>query len=309
MTTMMPNTSTAPTPAEINAIRSMIEMYGLGQLWQGVYQLITQGYQDTDTILFILSTDSTPQGRAYQEAYFRRFPAIRQIREENQRRSSQGLPPVPELSPAQYVAQEVAYRTAVQGFDPSLATNDNITSWITGGVSPAEVQGRITIAEEFIINQVNPDVKDELRRVYGLSDQDMVRYVLSDSRSQAELEAEWKMNIRRANVGAAARTQGIEISDQTRDQIVAADQGFSFGSTSQQFSNVAAQADDYARLAGISGIQVDRFQDLISEEFGLAGGQATTNLKRRLASQERGRFSGSSGIGRGSLTSGGIGTQ
>lgn len=299
----------APTPAEVDAIRNLISSYGLTQLWNGVQGLIEKGYTDANQILFMLSSDSTPEGKSYQDAFFQRFPAIKIQREENQRRMNQGLPPLPELSAAEYIGQEEAYTTAVNRFDPALASNENITQWIAGNVSPAEIKGRIAVAEDYIQNQINPEVRAELRDVYGLSDSDMVKYVLSDQKTQGQLEAEWQANLRRANVGAAARSQGFNLSDNLRDQIAMNEQGYTFGSAAAQFSDIAAQADDYGRLASISGITVNPTEDLISEQFNLAGGSSTTKLKKRLASQERARFSTSSAIGRNSLSVGGLGSQ
>jgi hypothetical protein len=42
--------------------------------------------------------------------------------------------------------------------------------------------------------------------------------------------------------------------------------------------------------------------DLVKEQFGMAGGTDVTAKKKKLASQERAAFSGSSGIAQGSLS-------
>lgn len=314
MSVTSPEGMTPATPAEIAAAKALINQYGLGDLWQGVNNLLQRGYTDTDTIFTIISTDSTPEGKVYQDAFFKRFPAIKAQRDENQRRINQGLPPVAELSAAQYISNEQAYIDAVSDTDPSLASTANITSWLTGSgtfdrpVSPSEVRGRIDVAREYIYSGVDPRVREELRSIYGLNDQQMLSYVLSDDKQKSQLEEEFKTNMRRANVGAQAASRGIGLSSSLRDEIAAGDAGYTLGDTAAKFGSIEREADTYAKLSAISGVNTSR-DDLIREEFELGGGASTTKLKKRLASQERARFSGSSAIGNNSLRAGGIGTQ
>lgn len=314
MSVMQPEPQKAATPAEIESVRALINQYGLGQLWSGVFGLLQRGYTDPDTILTMISTDSTPEGKQYQDAFYRRFPAIKAQREENQRRINNGLPPVAELSAAQYISNEQAYIDAVADTDPSLASAANIASWLTGSgtfdrpVSPNEVRGRIEVAREYIYSSVDPRVREELRDIYGLNDQQMLSYVLAGDKEKSQLEEEFKTNMRRANVGAQAASRGIGLSDSLRDEIAAGDAGYTFGDTAAKFGSIERDADTYTKLAAMSGVNSGR-DDLIREEFDLAGGASTTKLKKRLASQERARFSGSSAIGNNSLRVGGIGTQ
>lgn len=293
-----------PTPAEIAAIEQVIRSYGLMEIWQGVDKYLRQGYTNASDILQMVSIDDD-----YEEAFYRRFPAIKTIREENARRSAAGEPIIPEISAAEYVADEYAYSQATRGLPGNWATKDNITKWIAGDVAPSEVKERINIAKEYVDYNVNPEVRAELREIYGLTDEDMVEFVLSDPRRREELQLEFDQRMKRANVGGAARSRGIGISSSLRDEIASSsDSVYTFGQAAAGFENVAAEADDYARLSAISGINTSR-DDLIREEFNLAGGSSTTKLKRRLASQERARFSGSSAVGANSLRVSGLGTQ
>lgn len=313
-TTPAPPVATGPTPQETQAIMSLINMYGLGELWSAVYSLLEKGYSDADQILNVISSDSSPEGKQYQDAFFKRFPAVKVQREQNQRRMAQGLPPIPEMSPSTYIATEQAYVDAVSDTDPALASSENITAWMTGAgdvgraVSPKEVRDRIDIAREYIYGGINPEVRAELRDIYGLSDSDMLKYVLSTEKERETLASEFQRNARRANVGAQARTRGMALSTSLRDEIADSDSGNTFADTSGRFANVEYEADNYARLSAISGVNTSR-DDLIREEFNLSGGSSTTKLKRRLSSQERARFSGSSAVGNNSLKVSGLGTQ
>lgn len=316
-TTTTPAPPVAPvgaTPQEIQAVMSLINMYGLGELWAAVNTLLEKGYTDGDQILNIISTDSSAEGKRYQDAFFKRFPAVKVQRDENQRRMAQGLPPIPELSASEYIATEQAYIAAVSDTDPSLASAENITAWMTGSgnatrpVSPNEVRDRIEISREYMYSQVNPEVRAELRDIYGLSDSDMLKYVMSTDKEREQLRTEFDRNVRRANVGAQARTRGLALSTGLRDEIEAQGAGYTFGDTASRFANVENQADTYAKLSAMAGVNTGR-DDLIREEFDLSGGSSTTKVKRRLASQERARFSGSSAVGNNSLRVSGLGTQ
>lgn len=293
-----------PTPAEIRAIETVIQSYGLMEIWQGVDKYLRQGYTDAADVLQMVSLDPD-----YETAFFKRFPAIKMIREENARRVARGEPIVPEISAAEYVADEYAYSQATRNLPGKWATTENITAWIAGDVAPTEVKARIDLAKEYIDYNINPDVKAELRDIYGLTDEDMVDYVLSDTRRREVLQAEFDQRVKQATVGGAARSRGMNISQSLRDEIAASsDMTSTFGQAATMFDNVENNADSYAKLSAISGINTSR-DDLIREEFGLAGGTSTTKLKKRLASQERGRFSGSSAVGANSLRVSGLGTQ
>ena len=300
----MADNTNAPTRQEIDQAEAIIRSYGLESLWAGVSDFLSRGYKDVSQILFLVSND--PQ---YQEAFYARFPGIRKIREENQRRTAAGQPAIYELSPAEYVADEQAYAEATRGLGSDLTSRENIAEWIAGGVSPTEVKERIDIARDYIEYNVNPAVRAELRDIYGLTDSEMVDYVLGDPRRREQLTSEFEQRQRQANTRAAAKTQGLNISRGLLDEVASSsDQVGSFGNASAIFSNVADQADAYARLGAISGIATST-DDLVREQFNLEGGTNTTKRKRRLSSQERARFNRTSAIGGTSLAAGGLGTQ
>jgi len=65
----------------------------------------------------------------------------------------------------------------------------------------------------------------------------------------------------------------------------------------------AKEAPAYQSLAARSK-QVATADERVREQFGLTGGAGVTNKKKVLASQERPRFSGQSGLGASSLSTG-----
>lgn len=301
---------TTPTPPVVidqdqaALIKSELESYGLGSLWDVVYGYLQDGYTDSDVIFRQIENDDR-----YKQLLYQRFPALENLRKENQARAARGEPPVAVPSPAQYVQMERGYAEVLQGMPGDWASKANITQWISSGVSVEQVDKRVSTAKDYIDYNLNPEVRAELRDIYGLSDADMLNYVLSDSRRQEELQAEFDLRMKQATVGGAANSRGIGVSDSLRNEIASSsDSVYTFGQAAAGFESVAAQADDYAKLSAISGINTSR-DDLIREEFNLSGGSSTTKLKKRLASQERGRFSGSSAVGANSLRVSGLGTQ
>lgn len=293
-----------PTVAEIRAIEAVIQSYGLMDIWLGVDKYLRQGYTDAGDVMQMVSLDPD-----YQKAFYARFPAIKNIRDENARRTATGQPIIPEISAAEYVANEYAYSQALRDVPGEWVTKENITNWISNDVAPAEIKGRVDLAKQYIDYDINPAVKAELRDIYGLTDAEMVNYVISDPRRREALTAEWDQRMKQATVGGAAESRGIALSNSLRDEIASSsDSVYTFGQAAGKFDSVDMESDTYAKLSAISGINTNR-DDLIREEFGLSGGTSTTKLKKRLASQERGRFSGSSAIGNNSLRVSGLGTQ
>lgn len=290
--------------AEIAQMRTFFDTYGLSSLWEGARSYLTQGYTDPNVISVMLSNNPT-----YQEAYYARFPAVKLVREVNKTRTAQGLPPIAEPTPATYVELERGYRQALQGLPDGLwGSPDDMAQWIAGEVSPQEIADRVNVAKNYINYQANSFVKDALRQVYGLTDAEMVSYVLDDKRTSEFVETEYQRKLAQGNVLGAANSLGISLSTDLRDQIAQTGYGSSFDAANQTFGNVLNQNDAYMRLGRVynAGTSTD---ELIVENFGLGGGAEVTTKKRKLASAERAAFMGSSAVARGSLSARAIGQQ
>lgn len=285
--------------------KTFFEAYGMQALWAGVEKLVRDGYNDADTISGILSRDTN-----YQTAYFNRFPAVQRIREMNKQRQTQGLPVVAEPSPAAYVALEEGYRQALVGLPQGLwGTSEDIADWIVKDVSPREVTERVTMATNYINYSANASIKRELRSIYGMTDEEMAAYVLDEDRALGYLESEFQKRMRQSTVAAAAGDAGVSISESMRDQLAGNEMyATSYGNSLAGFQTVAEQADTYVGLGRMSGVEATT-EELVSDQFGLAGAADIANKKRKLSSQERARFSGSSGITRNSLNAQPIGSQ
>jgi len=283
--------------AALASMEGFFQSSGLMSLWGGVRKYVEQGYNDSDTIMSILSRD--PE---YQKAFDNRFPAIKELRAINAQRAAQGLPPRPEPTAAAYVALESGYRNALSGLPDGAiwGTNQDITDWIVNDVSPQEVTDRVTVAKNFINYNTNDFVKQELRSIYGLTDIEMVEYVLDPERAIEALDAQYQKRLSQANVAGGARAQSVGLSDILRDEIAGTQFGSTFDMSSATFKTVSNESKAYERIAALAREEASQ-ADLIREAFGLSGAVEAGQRKKRFASQERSRFSGSSAISNSAL--------
>jgi site-specific DNA-cytosine methylase len=79
-----------------------------------------------------------------------------------------------------------------------------------------------------------------------------------------------------------------------------ASQGVSVPEARERFRTVAAEKDDLQRLGDLYG-EGFKDSDQVADAFGMDGAEGFQKKKKKLASQERGKFSGTSGIKQGSL--------
>jgi hypothetical protein len=280
----------------IASVKNFFSQYGMMELWDGAYSYLTQGYTDADQISLMLSNDSK-----YQEAYFRRFPGVSAIREVNEERIATGLPIIAEPSPKAYIELEAGYRQAVAGLPGTWATNEDIAAWMSLEVSPVEVADRVTTATNYINYDANSYIKDELREIYGMSDQEMVAYVLDTERTEPMIEEQYNKRLAQATVGGAADSLGLSLADAQRNEIAGSDlYGKSFGNSASGFKAIAEIDDAYERLGKLSNIQTN-IGELVSDQFGISGAADAAKKKKKLASQERARFGGQSALSRTSL--------
>ena len=280
----------------IENVQQFFNQYGMQSLWGGAFNLLTQGYTDPTQIALMLSNDAQ-----YQQAYYSRFPAVQEIRAINGQRAAMGLPPRAEPSPAAYVELEAGYRKAVAGLPGTWGTTNDISDWIIKEVSPTEVAERVTTATNYIYYDANSFVKDELRGIYGLTDQEMVAYVLDPDRAQEEIENQYSKRMAQATVGGAADSLGVSLADAQRNEIAGSDlYGKSFGNSASGFKAIAEIDDAYERLGKLSNVKTNT-GELVSDQFGISGAADAAGKKKKLASQERARFGGQSALSRSSL--------
>jgi hypothetical protein len=266
------------------ALQQLFTSYGLGSLAPNIFNFVKQGY-GADTISLLLQ--ETPE-------FKQRFAG-------NVARQKAGLPV---LSPAQYLATETAYRQVLQaaglpkGFYDS---NDDFTDWISKDVSPTEVQERAADAAAVVAG--SPELKDAVRQMYGaVTEGDVAAYFLDPGRGEPIL----RKQLNAAQIAAAGLQRGFGVS-QYAERF--AEQGITAAQAQQGYSQIAQDFQPLQNLAGIYGTtwtqgeaELSAFQSgAPGTEQQQPGAESAFQKQRRLASQERAAFAGTSGVNVGSL--------
>lgn len=254
-------------------IVSTLKSYGLESLSGKVLEFIQQGYS-SDTVNILLQDT---------QEYKKRFAA-------NEVRRQKGLPV---LSPAEYLSTEAAYRQVMQaaGLPPTFYDQpSDYEKWLGADVAPAEVQRRAQAAQK-LVESVDPAIRREFERFYTTGD--IVAYALDPERTQEILDRQ----VKAAQVSAAGAAQGVGVNRGLAERLVEA--GVDDQQARAGFGVVSQAAQRGSSLGALSGVEYGE-QDAINEVF---FNDAEAGEKRRsLASQERGRFSGSGGAGEKSLS-------
>lgn len=258
------------------ALRTMFDQYGLGTLAPKIYEYAKQGY-GADVISLLLQDTSE---------YKTRFAA-------NDVRVKKGLGV---LSPAEYLATEQAYRQILQ--DAGLPTGfyDNpadFANWIGGDVSPTEIKGRVDLAVANSM-QANPYAKEALQQLYGIDQSYVTAYYLDTKKALPLLQKQTQV----AAYGAEALRRGLALTGANLEDFVTA--GLSLSQVSAGFQQVA---EELPNLQAIAARYQQAFTQAELEREIIAGttAQAGVSRRRRLASQERGLFTGAGGATPGGL--------
>lgn len=264
------------TPANEDAYATIVEtlrLYGLESLAPAIRGYVENGYQSAQINLLI---QETPE-------YKQRFAANTARRAKN----------LPVLSPAEYLATERAYREVMSSAGLPVGFYDqpsDFTDWLGNDVSPTEVQGRVQVASD-LINTLDSGVLDVFHQWY--SDGDLVAYALDRDRAVPVIERQY----RAAQVGGFGKDAGLNISQQTAEEIGAA------GVSDTQARSGVAQAATVAKSVGtLADVYGGAYTADDAAKDVLLGDVNAANTRKRLASQERGTFGGASGVNKNSLS-------
>lgn len=263
------------------ALRSLFNGYGLGSLAGKIYEYAKQGY-GADVISLLLQDT---------KEYKTRFSA-------NETRTKAGLPV---LSPGEYLGLEQSYRQIMQDSGLPKGFYDSPTdfsNWIAGDVSPTEIKGRVDIAVANTM-QANPDAVKALQQLYGIDRNYITAWALDPTRALPILQKQTQA----AQFGGEALKRGLTLDKTDLENFVTA--GLSLGQVSSGFQAVAEALPNIQAIASRYNESPFTQQEL---ERDLVGGAATAQQgetrRKRLASQERGLFSGFGGATPGGLSPG-----
>lgn len=255
------------------ALTALFKSYGLESLAPRIVDFIKQGYSADTISLLLVDTHE----------YKQRFAG-------NDARLKAGLPV---LSPAEYLSVESSYREVMKnagmpaGFYDSP---DDFKSWIAGDVSPTEIKSRVDAAAD-VIHSADPNVIAQFKKYYTTGD--MVAFALDQKRAAPLVGKAFEA----AKIGGAAANQGLSVGRDLSERL--ASEGVTRQQAEQGFGLIASEKDSANSLAAIYGQQAFTVDELANEAF--LSDAKVADRRKRLASQERANFGGSSGIGQTSL--------
>jgi hypothetical protein len=255
------------------AVNALFKNYGLDTLAPKIFDYIKNGYS-ADTISVLLQDTNE---------YKQRFIG-------NEARKKAGLPV---LSPAEYLATESAYRQVMESAGLPKGFYDqpkDFADFLGKNVSPTEVQDRVNMAVR-ATTLADDNIKQALKQM-GLGEGEMVAYWLDKDKSLPLL----KQALATAEIGSQALGQGLSFNQQYSEAL--ARKGITGEQAAQGYSAIASELQNLSTLGSIYGAQ---WNQRMSEQAMFEGNATALDQKRRLASQERGAFSGSVGSAKGGL--------
>lgn len=274
----------------------------IDQLFSSVEGWISDGWADgydggEKMLMLFRTSDST------KSIYAKRFPGMKALAARGQA-----------MSEIEYINLERSYRNVLSSANlpPQYYDSfDDYGRFIAGGVSAAEVEGRITAAQ----SAMNPLVARELQDYYGIGQDKALAFLLgmTDEKGlllDAQSEARNQQTIRDINrniqIGGMAEGAGFRMGLAESAALAGTSLGQTIDPfdvrTGAQLEGTFAQARRTAnREVTLAGIDDEAYteQDTLLAAFG--------NDEKRLASErrarrERSRFSGSSGASSASLS-------
>lgn len=260
--------------------------YGLGALVEPLKGLILEGISPSEFTLRLRDTD----------AYKKRFAA-------NAQRIAKGLSA---LSEAEYIGLEDQYQSIMRNYGlpasyyarGDMGRQQGFEKFIAGDVSAAELEDRISTAQNRVINAA-PEIAQSLREFYpDITNGDILAYALDPEQALAQI----KRKVTAAEIGAGARQAGLATGLSRAEELQrygvtgeAARQGF------QTIATVLPRASVLSDIYSKQGLG-DYTQTTAEQEvFGLPSAAEAQRKRQKLSELEQAQFAGSSGTTGGAL--------
>jgi len=224
-------------------LRNVLSSYGLEALYEYAWSLYanqTIDISDTESFMYALRE---------QEAYKKRFAA-------NERRKALGFN---ELKPATYIALEKSYKDTLaanglpQGFYDSP---DDFEKLIGGDVSVAELNNRLKDAYA-VVRDASPEVKNKMAEMYGVTDGDLLAYVIDPDRARPLMAPDYKRQAQAALIAESAqRLSALNFNKDVAEQFVR--QGITQAEAEAAFTTVGQMGE--LRRGGFGEQQITDLQ-------------------------------------------------
>ena len=164
----------------------LAQQYGLGgEFFNQLESFLFEDMSEASLIVALRSTD----------AYKKRFAA-------NATRVSKGLPA---LSEGEYIRMEQLYRQELRAAGlPSTFYDDlnDFKTYIENDISYNEFVGRVGLARR-ASQMANPEVKKQLKDLYGVAESDLVGYFLNPDKTRSMIERQFNVAQTAAALGRA----------------------------------------------------------------------------------------------------------
>ena len=262
----------------ISVMQARFKQYGLETLAAKIRQLAIDGATEST---ITLQLQETPEYQA-------RFKA-------NADRIKKGLQV---LSPSEYLTVEDTYRQVLRAYGlKQFDTDEYVSQFISNDVSPTELSNRVQIAVQRVQN-ADPAVSKTLRDYYGIGQADLVAYTLDPATQYQKIERQ----VQAAEIGTAARIQGLETGVGVAEQLAA--QGVTAAEAQKGYATIADILPSAEKLSAIYGGTMDTYGQSQAEQEVFNSLASAQRARQRLSAREVAQFSGTSGAGRTSLSSG-----
>ena len=260
----------------ITVLTDRFTRYGLASLVPRIKQLAISGASESTITLQLQES----------EEYKTRFKA-------NQDRIKKGLRV---LDPGDYLNLEDDYRQILRAYGlKAFDTDAYVQQFIANDIATTELSNRVVTAVQRVQN-ADPAILTTLRSFYGISDNDLVAYVLDPNQQFQKIERQ----VAAAEIGAAAGLQGISTGVSVAEQLAA--QGVTKAQAQKGYATIADILPTAEKLSGIYDKALPSY-GLGEAEQEVFNTLASAQRKRRaLAEREIAEFSGASGLSKSALS-------
>ena len=207
---------------------------------------------------------------------------------------------LPVLSVAEYLSVEQSYAQVMKNYGVPTGFYDDpsdFADWIGKSVSPGELEQRVSSYAD-VANREDPAIREQLRSM-GMSEGDLLAYMMDPGRAAPLIQRKFQTVV----LGGAARRAGVSADNGYLSKL--AGMGVTEQQAQEGYGLISENLRSVRNLADVYGEDYSR-SDFEQEVFENSG--EATRKRKRLASQERGAFGGSGGVGNGSLTRSSAGT-
>jgi hypothetical protein len=257
-------------------LKETFRLYDLEDLFPSIEKLMMDDVGPEQAAL-LLKTDSR-----YNARYIERFSG-------NEARRKAGLNV---LSEAEYLTLEDSYTQTLQAYGlPSQlgvdrkARQAEMAKIIGADVSATEFKNRIETVVTRVQN-ADPAIKATMTSFFGIKDSDLVSYFLNPKEGLPKLQEK----VTAAEIGAAAKGQSLATSAEAATALA------QFGVTKEAardgYATIGEMLPTASKLGSIYG---DTYTQETAEQEVFKGTASAKRKRERLAQQEIGSFSGTSG--------------